>query len=68
MWFVICGQNNLTQIWRDSLSIPHNTSETLTEADNIITIGHSSGAETWMTRPPVPGQAFILYLLYHADD
>ena len=34
----------------------------------IITIGHSSGAETWMTRPPVPGQAFILYLLYHADD
>ena len=34
----------------DSLSIPQNTSETLTEeADNIITtIGHSSGAETWM--------------------
>lgn len=66
---MICGQNNLTHIWRDSLSIPHNTSETLTEADNmIITIGHSSGAETWMLPPPVPGQAFVPYLLYHADD
>ena len=54
----------------DSLSIPQNTSETLTEeADNIITtIGHSSGAETWIPPAPVPGQAFVLYLLYHADD
>ena len=67
---MICGQNNLTHNWMDSLSIPQNTSETLTEeADNIITtIGHSSGAETWMPLAPVPGQAFVLYLLYHADD